>query len=408
MPRRQKIILFIGGCVVIVTIVFVAGSAIFFMNGKKINTSGAYIPLVSNKSSDSHISSNAFVSDNGGPSAGATSSGAGQLLSTGDKSTTTFFEGKPVTSLDEVARIVESNISSSSKPSSSPDGQGASFPVAATLSLPDVSDGEISIDPSGTATTHDYIVYFASHYADVSFDNARFASVLKDKNGVILFAPALVEQALTDGNFQKIHDSLLALKDFSLAKIVFLKSIKVTSAAIPLDKETIAFEKLNVTLINDALAVESDSLSKDKLSQFYGQFMAAAGEASQNLLQQSGVFSLGIHENFFTRIMQALGLEHPTFAQSMGSFGGQITVIVPCPCSAGYLVTIGPPVPASLFVSVAFLSSPLFFLNKMSTPGTWWLGLSSPAEAPCLVPSPPTGCVPAGIGSVVYMAGTSL
>jgi hypothetical protein len=413
MSHRHKIVLFIGGIVALAVFFFAMGEITFLIsNANKKSAPGA--PFSPTQSSDNQILGNAFVRQNSSAPVGAPLSGAEQ--------SPVVFGGPGVASPESLLKEVKISSSNgsasvnSSGTSNLSGGQGAPAVAVGTLPLKNVSDSEISIDPSGISTVADYIRYVDVNYADVSFDNTRFSSVLKDKNGIIIFSPQLVAQALADGNFSEIHNSLLVDKDYAAAKIKFFKSVKVTGSAISIDKEMIGFEYLTNDLIDHALAVGSGAFSKGTLSQFYGQFMATAREANGSLFQQLNNLSVktDTNENFFTRIMQMLGLYHPALAQTPVNMplGGPITTIVPCTCPAslGYWVTIGPPRPASLFVSMVFVSSPLFFLDKSLVPGVWWLGSYTSVPMTCsqVAPPPAPGCVPIGAGSIVYMAGTSL
>ncbi len=325
------------------------------------------------------------------------------------------FQGKSVTSLSDVARIIASATSSGNAPASAPAGtaaastaSSAASPIAASaqlLALPDVPDSEIEIDPSGAATASDYLKYFNAHFADVSFDAKQFDGVLKNASGTILFMNDLVEKAIADGNFPEIHSSLLVQRDFADAEIGFMRSIKVTGAAIALNKQAIGFEELTIDLVNNALAVEAGTFSKNNFLAYYARFAATAQSAHQELVAQSGALSTATDNgNWLTKILQWFGIK--ALAQSANPpFGGMVVMVLPCPCNFGIWVIVGTPVPASLFVPVAFMASPLFFPFKAAHPGAWWLGLYNPlVQIPCLVPPL---CTPAGSGGEIIMAGTS-
>lgn len=279
----------------------------------------------------------------------------------------------------------------------------ATLPV---LTLPEISNAELAIDASGVATISDYIQYFNSHYADISFSGQRFTTVLKDENGIILFIPDLVEKVLASGNFSQIHDSLLVGKDYATAKINFLKSIKVTGDAIALNKKMIGFDRLLIELADKALAVQAGTATKNELADFHARFLATANDEQKKMLVQSGVLSSNAPKTFFMQVLGMLGLATPAVAIGDVPFGGMITLPIFCSCNLGYWVVVGPPVPASLFVPVSFIASPLFYSHKSLRPGAWWLGLYSPVPVPCLQGAPPT-CIPAGVGSLILMSGTS-
>jgi hypothetical protein len=237
---------------------------------------------------------------------------------------------------------------------------------------------------------------------------SEFNDVLKDENGIELFVPDLVEKAITDNNFPEIRSSLIAQKDFIDAEEKFLSSIKVTGDAVLVDKQVIGSEELTENLADEALLAASGSLSRADMVNDYIQFNATISTARDNLVEQSGVLSLtmsnksGIVDN----ILRFFGLDTPAAAQSAGiPFGGLVTTILPCACDAGILFTIGPPVPALVFVPIAFEATPLFFPYKADHLGAWWLGLELPTPIPCLTAP---YCEPTPLaGGEIIMAGTS-
>ena len=304
-------------------------------------------------------------------------------------------------SLNDVAKIVASANASSvtSQPAKT-----------STLAIPAVSDDDIAIDPSGVSTVIDYLSYFSKHSSEIAFNGLRFKTVLKDKNGVTLPITGLIKKAITDNNFKEISNSLAVQKDFTAAEIIFLKSIKVTNDAVALDKQAIGTEELTLDLANKALDVASGTLSLADFENYNLQFSAVVATAHQNLVAQSGVLSLGKQKDISIadRILHFFGLETLAVAQTTNTpFGGQVITIVPCDCDVGDWVTIGSPVPASLFVSYAFLSSPLFFPEYAYYEGAWWLGLYlSTPMIPCN--SEIAECGPIGFGGEIIMVGTSL
>ena len=276
------------------------------------------------------------------------------------------------------------------------------------LNLPAVPDNEISIDSTGAKTREEYLVYFSTHHSDIVFDGLRFEKVLKDENKIPLLPFRLAEQALKDEGASTTYDSLVVFKDFIKAKIIYEGHIKVSGDAITLNKKIIAFDKLTLELIDKAMNIELGVAAKNDMEIFSQKFGATASFEHDLLLQQTGMIATNnFFENFFRKTLAFLGAEKALAAIGV-PFGGLATVIVPCICSAGTLVTIGPPVPAELFVSIAWAATPVFFLYKALHPGAWWLGLYEPAPVPCLEPAPPPAmCLPIGAGVPPTIAGTS-
>ena len=151
--------------------------------------------------------------------------------------------GTKVTSLSDVRNIISSTLSTE-KPA-----------TTTLLALPDVPDSEINISSSGVSSTLDYLTYFGVHSQNIAFNSKEFNSVLKDRNGIVLFVPGLIDKAIADNNFLEIASSLLVQEQFTEAEINFLKSMPVTGTAVAINKENIGLEELEVGLVNKAIAV---------------------------------------------------------------------------------------------------------------------------------------------------------
>lgn len=95
----------------------------------------------------------------------------------------------------------------------------------------------------------------------------------------------------------------------------------------------------------------------------------------------------------------------PVFGQAAGiPFGGPITFVYFCGCTANFLITIGPPTPGTLIYQPGI--SLLFPYGQILTPGKFVLGTSIqpgvciPLESLCLAP------IPATLGTII-MVGTN-
>lgn len=303
-----------------------------------------------------------------------------------------------------IAQIVPSN---SSQITTSSTTSAQKPPTTVFLALPDVPDSEITIEASGVSTTLSYLTYFNTHAKDIAFDVTKFNNVLKDKYGIVLVAPALVEKAIADKNFSEITSSLAVQEEFTEAEIKFLKSMPVAGTAIAVNKENIGMEELTVNLINQALAVSAGSVQENNFINYYNQFAATTASARQNFVDQSGLLSRSKPANLFDRILGALGIRSVAKAQIADiPFGGLVSLVTPCPCDLGFNVTVGPPSPSSVFVPEPFLETPLFFDFKTMLPGTWWLGLNDwDVLVPC---GEAPACEPVNLGAEVIIVGTSL
>ncbi len=86
-----------------------------------------------------------------------------------------------------------------------------------------------------------------------------------------------------------------------------------------------------------------------------------------------------------------------------GAFGGRILSVIPCTCSAGLLLIVGPPV-GGTFIYQPGAST--LYKNYAPIPGHWALGTSIGKGVPCMVGIPPF-CASAGSGALILKLGTS-
>jgi hypothetical protein len=249
-------------------------------------------------------------------------------------------------------------------------------PVIA-LSLPNVSDSELTISPDGAASPLDYMIAFNADYKNINFDHSRFDDVLKDDNGVPLFIPSLVERAIADNNFSEIKDSLRVQRDFANADIALMKSIKVATGAVSFNKEVIGTEELTVQLADDALDVSSGDLSRKDFDNFNDSFSQTVEHLHDDYAHDMEIaFSIKSRrsEGFWKNLTNAISPVALADVPGVTShFGGKITAIVPAIFAV--FVTISPPIPAEITVPDVFLATPLFFSMKSMIPGSWCIGL---------------------------------
>jgi len=392
--RLSKIILLIGATTAMIVVGVTIFIHLFFPQNQTLGQAAQ--PTITTTSHDvsqagqAVNSGSAFLPESGSPSLSENSNASQPKIE--------VFQGKPISSIGDVATIVAEATSSIVTPD----------PTSTTsLSLPNIPDTDVVIDPSGVSTQRAYLSYFNEHApSGIVFDNRRFAGVLKDKNGVMLFPQQLINKAVTDNNFEEVHDSLVIEKDFITAEISFLKSIKVTGDAVALNKETIGVEELLSEEVDKALAVGSGETSLEDLLSFRTQFSALVQNDHAKLLASSGVLSIASPQSWFDRLVTLLGAKAKAEDGVDTPFGGPIGVPVLCTCDAGYYIIVGEPSPADLFVPIAFLATPLFYNDHSTAPGAYWLGTyDENAEVPCLVGAPPY-CSSAGEGGSIVMAGT--
>jgi hypothetical protein len=252
------------------------------------------------------------------------------------------------------------------------------------LALPVVPDSELAVDPTGAASPLEYMIAFNTNYKNIAFDAGRFDSVLKDENGIPLFIPSLIGKAVAEKNFAEIKNSLEVQRDFADADIAFMESVKVASGTVAFDKEVVGTEKLTVQLADRALAVASGALSQEDFNAFYGSFLKTAAQENADYVVDMKAFSLALPQqekwpyDLFSEISPV------AYAQlALIPFGGPVINIVPL--LLDYIVTIGPPWPAQLNVTFAFLASPMFFFYKSLVVGSCWLGIYLPPGTPIMV-----------------------
>ena len=276
------------------------------------------------------------------------------------------------------------------------------------LTFPAVLTSELLIAQDGVNSLAQYLEYFATSAKNINFDNAKFGEVLQAESSMILLPVDLIEKALNTNDFTGIHHSLDVEKEFLLAKIEFLKKIKVTGAAIKLNQYMIGADRLTLELIDKVFAVRSDSASKAALQSYLKKYSDTI-EAYKEKFRGSSL-SRTENSNIFNKLFEFLGIIPEQAQAATLGFGGLITVIQECSCLGGYIMYLTPgfvPAPGigPMFISFATIVSPLLFLNKMPLPGHWILGNYLPTPGPCLSAAL---CVPSGgfIG-IVTLAGTS-
>ncbi len=271
------------------------------------------------------------------------------------------------------------------------------------IELPVVSDAELTIDSGGVTSTADYLKYFSTNQTTgIKFDYGKFANVPKDENGILLLSYELVGRVLGNTNFADIRDGLNIQKEFLLAKINFLKSIKVDGETIGLNKKMIAFDKLTIALIDKTFNMSEGKISKDELQDFYNKYQTTATSNHEEFIKKSGLLGLKYKDNFFYKLANLLGLADIVFAQI--PFGGPITVTIPCSCPpTGIAISVGPPIGGVYYLTTPFIASPLFFPFKAPHIGAFILGNFEPAPIPCNMFPFCAFVLPA-----VTMAGTSL
>lgn len=276
------------------------------------------------------------------------------------------------------------------------------------LPLPVVADTEINISENGAGTIAQYLDVFSAEAKNVSFDFNRFSLITRDEYGMIILPDVLVSMGINAENFSEVQQSLSVYKDFLNAKISFLKTIPVTGDAKEISRSMIATDILTISLIDTAL---SSDKSIEEISDYYQKYENSIKYYAKSF--QRGISVSYPIRDFLRKMATLLPISQTAFAQSVTGlgFGGLITAIQECTCTAGFLLWLSPgynPAPGvwTFFLSYVTIASPLLFAYHSPIPGAWILGNYLPAPGPCLSAAL---CVPEGafIGIIEY-AGTSL
>ncbi|MCR4328752.1 MAG: hypothetical protein NUV53_04590 [Patescibacteria group bacterium] len=280
-----------------------------------------------------------------------------------------------------------------------------SLSVISPLPLPEVKDDELRIVSYGVRTAQEYLEHFSVHSKDIVFDARRLANARARHDGIIMTPLELAEEAVKSGVLQGMTSSAGIWKDFVNAKISFLEKIAVTEDAIGVNKKMIGFEKLTIELLDKLQGVENGSIEKKELSDFVMRMNVTAdierGKFQKTVTQKSS-------NNIFSRAIE--WVVQRAYAAGT-SFGGPINWIDEyCTCSEpGYIAVIdskfSPPPLGSIYVSEAFLSSPLFFKFTEFHIAALWLGNYSEVNE-CFAYHG-SDCDFVGSGNRVVMTGTS-
>lgn len=85
-------------------------------------------------------------------------------------------------------------------------------------------------------------------------------------------------------------------------------------------------------------------------------------------------------------------------------FGGMVILTIPCTCSVGTLLVVGPP-RGGLYI---LTPASRVYAKYSPISGRWVLGLAgAPLVCMVVIPTIPPSCVPAGSGPAIIMTGTS-
>lgn len=273
------------------------------------------------------------------------------------------------------------------------------------LSLPTVTYKDLVIDQNGVSNFAAYLDQFMNLARNVTFPVEKYNSILKDENGITLSPERLVEKALKEKSFTQIGASIAITKEFEEYKIQKMKEIKVKDQGAVINATLIGFEKLVIEMLDKALLVEKGEITESDFDKYYQKYNESASYYFDQFLNSYGDIA-SRPKTFLGKIADVFGMRKIARAIALLPFGGMITVTVPCTCSIGMTIVVGPPVGGKFFVS-AFGSRILANFRPFS--GSWIIGNYVPGTIPCLQISFPA-CVPQVGGEnqgPVAIAGTS-
>ena len=285
------------------------------------------------------------------------------------------------------------------------------------LTFPEIKDEEIKISPRGYSKSEDYLKFYLTDFNEnlnkiINQDSEMFQYLqtifteVEQKGEIPSFSPYVYIKNYLDGNtrIDDLNKRLLFLRKFYETKINELKKIEIDSKIKNLHKNFIANDYLEIALIDKFYAYQKGEILQNYLNQILNEYE----KFKNKLLLETQGLSLSLNKSrsvlsFFIKNVEAI-------ISPFVPFGGKIISVLPCPCSLGFVDTIGPPRPATIFIPQSFLTSPLNHLWKqILTPGVWTLGLYFHWSIPCLV-YVGTACVPAPIQpeGIIFRSGTSL
>lgn len=278
-------------------------------------------------------------------------------------------------------------------------------PEKKKIKLPEVLDSELTIAEGGASDFGTYMDVFIDKATNITFSYEKYDKILKNEAGIPLAPESLVEKAILDDDFSQIQESVAITKEFLEYKIGVMKGVAVKDAAVDINKLVIGFDKLTVELMDKAIEVYEGKLARANFVDYFAEYNNTAIFYNQELNQKYGVASLFYEKKGVSvKLAELFGLGKVARAFLPLPFGGVIGTITPCVCSLGALITVGPPVGGTFFISF-FYSRIFAFFKPLAR--SWILGDYTAVSLLCLQPGTP--CVSAGRAQgVVIIAGTSL
>lgn len=253
------------------------------------------------------------------------------------------------------------------------------------LALPDVPESDISIDKNGVSNSLDYMEYFVTHGTEINFSNEDFQSFPKDEKKIPLSIMGFVDKVLGDNSSENNEAARASLAKYLLAKIVYLKSIKVNGPAVALSREMIAADRVSLSLVDRAFSAKKGEMPRTEFDDYYSKYKNTVTSIHSDLVAEAQSLTLGKSGNLFWRLAGVFGLGRIAFAAPL-LVGGPVLVTIPCTCAPwGVEIIVGPPMKGVFYLTATFMASPLFFPYRQTQPGSFDLGLAVLPPMPCNV-----------------------
>lgn len=275
-----------------------------------------------------------------------------------------------------------------------------------TLSLPAVTNTEMSVSADGSYTFKTYAEEFARRNSEHSINSDTLPSKapLLGSDGLPLLLNQLVERGLASGFDTQIQEGLSYYQNLLTEKLSLEKTIPVAGEAINVNRTMIALDKLGLTLITKSGDFQAGSIDKKELSDYLQKYKNTDIFYQQKFRSLAGLPE-SKNNNLIADFLENAGLLKEAQAVGLG-FGGMVLTPTYCVCNGGFWVIMGPPTPGSYFLPMPTYVSPLIYQYKSLRPGAYWLGNFIPAGLAC---QQPPFCEPTGfMNAIITMAGTSV
>jgi len=286
-------------------------------------------------------------------------------------------------------------------------------PTASLLPLPSVPNSELSVVFGGAQSFEEFVRVLIDPDAPFLFERERFASLLKEDDGIPYSVTDLMNMSLASGKWVAVEPSLVTLQDFIKARIAYVKTVKVSGGAVEFARTMVAFDMLTAGLLDEVVA--NGGKPSGELQRKVAVYAATGAYQNQEIgsrvREQASSRTPDIF-GFFSKLIPFIPQNAYAQAGGKSPFGGKINFRKDCTlCNFGFIITLKNAVDdssLSLFISWATFASPLFYINKNPTSGQNIIGLYNKESGECKQPRCKGKCCRVdNYDGKLYMAGTS-